>query len=165
MLTLERMTQAGIRCSTQNQASRRIRRSKPNLGPLMQATVPTPATAAQLAASITFLPSDDGTMSTPPSSRRPAAGRHCRGAAPRQGDDGGRSVSPGVVRSLLCSHSAGKSRLVNLMMRFYELDAGRNARRRGRQPCAPAYSYRGRDPGGARASYFRLTSHATERIC
>ena len=31
------------------------------LGPLMQATVPTPATAAQLAASITFLLSDDGT--------------------------------------------------------------------------------------------------------
>jgi hypothetical protein len=27
----------------------------------MQATVPTPATAAQLAAAITFLPSDDGT--------------------------------------------------------------------------------------------------------
>ena len=31
------------------------------LGPLMQATVPMPATAAQLAASITFLLSDDGT--------------------------------------------------------------------------------------------------------
>ena len=31
------------------------------LGPLMQATVPTPATAAQLAASITFLLSEDGT--------------------------------------------------------------------------------------------------------
>jgi enoyl-[acyl-carrier-protein] reductase (NADH) len=31
------------------------------LGPIMQATVPTPATAAQLAASITFLLSDDGT--------------------------------------------------------------------------------------------------------
>ncbi|SDL18642.1 hypothetical protein SAMN04487916_106222 [Arthrobacter sp. ov407] len=31
------------------------------LGPLMQAAVPTPATAAQLAASITFLLSDDGT--------------------------------------------------------------------------------------------------------
>jgi len=31
------------------------------LGPLMQATVPTPATASQLAASITFLLSDDGT--------------------------------------------------------------------------------------------------------
>ncbi|WP_284753677.1 SDR family NAD(P)-dependent oxidoreductase [Arthrobacter sp. efr-133-R2A-120] len=31
------------------------------LGPLMQATVPNPATAAQLAASITFLLSDDGT--------------------------------------------------------------------------------------------------------
>lgn len=31
------------------------------LGPLMQATIPTPATAAQLAASITFLLSDDGT--------------------------------------------------------------------------------------------------------
>ncbi|MFJ6537939.1 SDR family NAD(P)-dependent oxidoreductase [Paenarthrobacter sp. NPDC091711] len=31
------------------------------LSPLMQATVPTPATAAQLAASITFLLSDDGT--------------------------------------------------------------------------------------------------------
>ncbi|MBT2534174.1 SDR family NAD(P)-dependent oxidoreductase [Arthrobacter sp. ISL-48] len=31
------------------------------LGPLMQANVPTPATAAQLAASITFLLSDDGT--------------------------------------------------------------------------------------------------------
>lgn len=31
------------------------------LAPLMQATVPTPATAAQLAASITFLLSDDGT--------------------------------------------------------------------------------------------------------
>jgi NAD(P)-dependent dehydrogenase (short-subunit alcohol dehydrogenase family) len=31
------------------------------LGPLMGATVPTPATAAQLAASITFLLSDDGT--------------------------------------------------------------------------------------------------------
>ncbi|MET3920885.1 NAD(P)-dependent dehydrogenase (short-subunit alcohol dehydrogenase family) [Arthrobacter sp. UYEF20] len=31
------------------------------LGPLMQSTVPTPATAAQLAASITFLLSDDGT--------------------------------------------------------------------------------------------------------
>ncbi|MDR6989555.1 NAD(P)-dependent dehydrogenase (short-subunit alcohol dehydrogenase family) [Paenarthrobacter nitroguajacolicus] len=31
------------------------------LGPLMQATVPTPASAAQLAASITFLLSDDGT--------------------------------------------------------------------------------------------------------
>jgi NAD(P)-dependent dehydrogenase (short-subunit alcohol dehydrogenase family) len=30
-------------------------------GPLMQATVPTPATAAQLAAAITFLLSDDGT--------------------------------------------------------------------------------------------------------
>ncbi len=31
------------------------------LGPLMQAMIPTPATAAQLAASITFLLSDDGT--------------------------------------------------------------------------------------------------------
>lgn len=31
------------------------------LGPLMQANIPTPATAAQLAASITFLLSDDGT--------------------------------------------------------------------------------------------------------
>jgi NAD(P)-dependent dehydrogenase (short-subunit alcohol dehydrogenase family) len=31
------------------------------LGPLLQATVPTPATAAQLAASIIFLLSDDGT--------------------------------------------------------------------------------------------------------
>jgi len=31
------------------------------LGPLMQVTVPTPATAAQLAASFTFLLSDDGT--------------------------------------------------------------------------------------------------------
>ncbi|WP_426979412.1 SDR family oxidoreductase [Pseudarthrobacter sp. O4] len=31
------------------------------LGPLMQATVPTPATAAQLAASITFVLSEDGT--------------------------------------------------------------------------------------------------------
>lgn len=31
------------------------------LGPLMQATVPAPATAAQLADSITFLLSDDGT--------------------------------------------------------------------------------------------------------
>ncbi|MGY4540935.1 hypothetical protein ACVWY0_000843 [Arthrobacter sp. UYNi723] len=35
------------------------------LGPLMQATVPTPATAAQLAASITFLLSDDGTNVNP----------------------------------------------------------------------------------------------------
>ena len=31
------------------------------LGPLMQANIPTPASAAQLAASITFLLSDDGT--------------------------------------------------------------------------------------------------------
>jgi len=31
------------------------------LGPLMGANIPTPATAAQLAASITFLLSDDGT--------------------------------------------------------------------------------------------------------
>ena len=35
--------------------------SAERLGPIMQATVPTPATAAQLAASITFLLSDDGT--------------------------------------------------------------------------------------------------------
>jgi hypothetical protein len=31
------------------------------LGPLLEATVPAPASAAQLAASITFLLSDDGT--------------------------------------------------------------------------------------------------------
>ena len=31
------------------------------LGPLMQANIPVPATAAKLAASITFLLSDDGT--------------------------------------------------------------------------------------------------------
>lgn len=35
--------------------------SAERLGPLMQATIPTPATAAQLAASITFLLSDDDT--------------------------------------------------------------------------------------------------------
>ena len=54
------------------------------LGPLMQATVPTPATAAQLAASITFLLSDDGTnVNGAPSSRPTAAGRHCRGGRRR----------------------------------------------------------------------------------
>ncbi|MGX1159399.1 hypothetical protein RKD54_000308 [Pseudarthrobacter sp. SLBN-100] len=51
------------------------------LGPLMQASVPTPATAMQLAASITFMLSTMAPTSSALSQRQTAAGRHRRGAA------------------------------------------------------------------------------------
>lgn len=48
------------------------------LGPLMQATVLTPATAVQLAASITFLLSDNGTNDN--GAILAGTGRRCRGS-------------------------------------------------------------------------------------
>jgi hypothetical protein len=61
-------------------------------GPLMQATVPTPATAAQLAVSVTFLLGDDGANVNAPSSLPTAAGRRCRGTVPNA--DGRRREGP-----------------------------------------------------------------------
>ena len=51
------------------------------LGPLMQATVPAPATAAQLAAPSPTCSATTARTSTAPSSPPTAAGRPCRGAA------------------------------------------------------------------------------------
>jgi NAD(P)-dependent dehydrogenase (short-subunit alcohol dehydrogenase family) len=77
------------------------------LGPLMQATVPTPATAAQLAASITFLLSDDGiNANQAPSSPPMAAGWRCRGKAPkRKRTTAGASMSSAGVNLLLVAWS------------------------------------------------------------